>query len=281
MKILVTGANGQLGREVVHQFNQNYEVIGYGKDELDISNLDRVSFILKKDCPDVIIHSAAYTAVDECETQGIKAIEINGLGAANVARAARKIGARMFYISTDYVFNGEKEIPYLENDKTNPLSMYGLSKLVGELMVQTILPNSTIIRTSWLYGHDGKNFVKTMIHFARENKKVRVVNDQVGSPTYTADLVEIINVLLEKPNGIYHVSNTGTCSWYQFAKRIYKEAGSDPELVTPCTTEEYGALAKRPKFSVMDHGGLKSKKVPLPRKWEVALQAFMKREFFK
>lgn len=279
MKILVTGANGQLGREVIKQFSQNHVVWGYSKEELDITNYADVKSILQNHLPDVIIHSAAYTAVDACETNGIKAMDVNAFGAANVARSAREIGARMFYISTDYVFDGEKGAPYVENDRTNPVSMYGISKSVGELMVKCLLSDSTIIRTSWLYGHDGRNFVKTMLGFAKKNKEVTVVDDQIGCPTYTADLAKVIMELLEKPNGVYHVSNTGSCSWYQFAQRIYREAGNSPELVKPCSTEDYGAPAKRPKFSCLANQELERQQVELPRHWEEALTEFIRREF--
>ncbi|HWO75385.1 MAG TPA: dTDP-4-dehydrorhamnose reductase [Bacillus sp. (in: firmicutes)] len=278
MRILVTGAYGQLGREVISQFSKEYQIIGYGKKELDITNEENVGTVIKKISPNVIIHTAAYTAVDTCETNIKQAYEVNTIGAANVAKAAQKIGARMFYISTDYVFDGKKEVPYLENDETNPLSIYGLSKLAGEKSVLKILPVCTIIRTSWLYGHGGKNFVNTMLQFAKQNKKVKVVDDQVGSPTYTVDLVRVLLALMNKPDGIYHVSNTGSCSWFQFAKRIYQEAGADPELVIPCTTEEYGSLAKRPKYSVLDQKELVNVHIEPPRKWDDALREFLRKE---
>ena len=278
MKIFVTGANGQLGREVISQFGKEYEVFGYGKEDFDITNAESVQSVLVKQSPNVIIHTAAFTAVDACETNIKHAFEVNAQGAANVANAAKEIGARMFYISSDYVFNGEKEEPYLENDKPDPLSIYGLSKLAGENMVQSILSNSTIIRTSWLYGHRGKNFVNTMLHLAQQNKRVRVVYDQVGCPTYTADLVQVLLALLHKPNGIYHVSNTGSCSWFEFAQTIYREAGRDSELVTPCTTEEYGAPAKRPKYSVLAHKELERVLIMPPRRWDYALIEFLRKE---
>ncbi|SNX74835.1 dTDP-4-dehydrorhamnose reductase [Bacillus oleivorans] len=275
---MVTGANGQLGREVISQFCKNYDVIGFGKEELNITNEDEVRIVINKVNPNVIIHTAAYTSVDGCETNIRLAYEVNTIGAANVAQAAGDHAARMFYISTDYVFNGEKELPYLEYDMTDPLSIYGISKLAGENVVRRLLPNSTIIRTSWLYGHGGKNFVNTMLQFAKDNKKVTVVDDQIGSPTYTADLVKVLLELIDKPGGIYHVSNTGSCSWFQFAKTIYKEAGSDPELVSPCTTAEYGSQAKRPKYSVLAQSELERVNIVPPRKWEEALKAYLGKE---
>jgi dTDP-4-dehydrorhamnose reductase len=278
VKILVTGANGQLGKEVIKHFNWGHEVFGYGKEKLDITNLDQVMFLIKRDRPEAIIHCAAYTAVDECETNKIKAIEVNALGAANVAKAASDINAKMFHISTDYIFSGRKQKLYVEDDPPDPICMYGLSKYTGELLVQHILPASTIIRTSWLYGHNGKNFVNTMLQFAKNHTQIKVVDDQVGSPTYIVDLVKVIAVLLNKPHGIYHVTNSGECSWYQFAKRIYELAGSDPELVKACSTEEFGALAKRPKFSCLAHKEMKAQNIPLPPHWENALQTFIRRE---
>ncbi|MCM3571046.1 dTDP-4-dehydrorhamnose reductase [Neobacillus mesonae] len=278
MKILVTGANGQLGKEVIKQFSSSYDMIGYGKEELDITNLNQVISLMQKERPDLIIHTAAYTAVDECEINKLKAMEVNALGAANVAKAASAIEAKMFYISSDYVFSGKKQKPYMEDDSPDPISMYGLSKYTGELLVQHILPSSTIIRTSWLYGHNGRNFVNTMLQFAKSHTQVKVVNDQVGSPTYTADLVKIMTFLLDKPHGIYHVTNLGECSWYQFAKRIYELAGSDPELVKACSTEDFGSLAKRPSFSCLAHEEIKAHNIPLPPDWETALKAFIRKE---
>ncbi|MBS4216902.1 dTDP-4-dehydrorhamnose reductase [Bacillus sp. FJAT-49711] len=278
MKFLVTGANGQLGREVVNQFQRNHVVKGYGKSSLDITNLQDVMLCIQKEKPDIIIHAAAYTAVDDCESNIKNALLVNALGAAHVALSAKEVGARMFYISTDYVFNGKKGAPFIESDSTDPLSIYGLSKYAGELMVQIIKPDCTIIRTSWLYGHEGKNFVKTMSQLAKEEKMVKVVYDQIGSPTYTVDLVEVIKALLDKPDGIYHVTNSGECSWFQFAQSIYKEMGKNQNLVIPCSTDEYGALAKRPNYSVLANDKIKSLNITPPRKWEDALIAFLRKE---
>ena len=196
-----------------------------------------------------------------------KAFEVNGLGAGYVALAANKVGARMFYISSDYVFDGKKQSPYLEEDVPNPKSTYGMSKWMGEQLVLSI-NNGTVIRTSWLYGHDGKNFVKTMLELAKKNKEIKVVNDQVGSPTYVNDLVETLQHLFDKKDGIYHVSNSGSCSWYTFAKTIFEEAGYNPEFVYPTTTEEYGALAPRPHFSVLGHEALLRENVKILRPLE-------------
>lgn len=170
---------------------------------------------------------------------------MNGIGAGNIAQATSRVGARMFYISSDYVFDGNKQLPYTEEEETNPQSIYGLSKWLGEKMVQDY-HNGTIIRTSWLYGHDGKNFVKTMIELGKKGKEIKVVNDQIGSPTYVNDLVETIVQLFDKKSGTYHISNSGSCGWFEFARAIFMEAGFNPETIQPITTKEYGALAPRP-----------------------------------
>ncbi|MCS0674073.1 dTDP-4-dehydrorhamnose reductase, partial [Cytobacillus firmus] len=219
----------------------------------------------------------AFTAVDQCEIKCKEAFEVNGLGSGFVAQAANKVNARMFYISSDYVFDGRKQSPYTEEDEPNPQSTYGMSKWLGEKLVQKFT-NGTIIRTSWLFGHDGKNFVKTMLDLAEKNKEIKVVNDQIGSPTYVNDLAETIIELLNKKSGIYHVTNSGSCSWYEFARTIFKEAGFSPGLVHPIMTEEYGALAPRPPYSILAHDALIRENVKVPRPWNEALQEFIRKE---
>ncbi|WP_274854152.1 dTDP-4-dehydrorhamnose reductase [Bacillus methanolicus] len=277
MKILITGGHGQLGKELERQLSITHSVVSLGKQELDITSKEDVEKIISDMKPQVIIHAAAFTEVDQCETDRKKAFEVNGLGAGYVAQAANKVDARMFYISSDYVFDGRKQSPYLENDEPNPQSIYGLSKWLGEKLVLKI-NNGTVIRTSWLYGHDEKNFVKTMLTLAEKNQTIQVVNDQIGTPTYTHDFTETIIHLFHKKNGIYHVSNSGSCNWYEFAKAIFEEAGFNPKYVLPTTTEEYGALAPRPRYSVLGHKALLRENVKPPRYWKEALKDFIRKE---
>lgn len=277
MNILITGANGQLGKELTKKLSTSNSVIALSKEQLDITIKEKVEEQIFNYKPNLIIHTAAYTAVDECEENNEKAFLVNGIGAGYVAKSAEKIGARVFYISSDYVFDGKKQIPYLEEDNPNPQSIYGLSKWMGEKLVSTY-ENSSIIRTSWLYGHDGKNFVKTMMRLASEGKEVKVVNDQIGSPTYINDLVQVIYHLIAKKNRIYHVSNIGYCSWYEFARAIYEEVGYSTDLVLPITTKEYNAAAARPRYSVLSHRALLEENVPPPRTWRDALKEFIRRE---
>jgi dTDP-4-dehydrorhamnose reductase len=279
LDILITGADGQLGKELTRQISQSHSVISLGKKDLNITDKEKVNKIISQLKPELIIHAAAFTAVDNCEIERKKAFEVNGLGAGYVAIAANKVGARMFYISSDYVFDGIKQSPYTEEDEPNPLSVYGMSKWLGEKLVLNF--HGTVIRTSWLYGHDGKNFVKTMLALAQKNKEIKVVNDQIGSPTYVNDLTETIIRLFDKRIGIYHVSNSGSCSWYEFAKAIFKEAGFDSNLVLPISTEDYGALAARPRYSVMAHKALMRENIKPLRTWNEALKTFIRKEVSK
>jgi dTDP-4-dehydrorhamnose reductase len=277
LDIVITGANGQLGKELERRLGPFHTVVSLSKNDLDISEKEEVYKKITQLEPQIIIHAAAFTAVDQCETDRRKAFEVNSLGTGYISNAANMVGARVFYISSDYVFDGNKQSPYSEEDVPNPQSIYGISKWIGEQFVLSI-NNGIVIRTSWLYGHEGKNFVKTMLELAKKNKEIRVVNDQVGSPTYVNDLAETISHLLDKKSGIYHVCNEGSCSWYIFAKAIFEEAGFDPYLVKTITTEEFGALAPRPHFSVLENKALLREKVQIPRPWNEALKEFIRKE---
>jgi dTDP-4-dehydrorhamnose reductase len=277
LDILVTGADGQLGKELTRRMSQFYPIITLSRKEMDITRLADVEQAILKYKPKIIIHTAAFTKVDRCEINRRQAFEVNGLGTGYVAQAAAKTGAKMFYISTDYVFDGRKCSPYSENDLPNPQSIYGMSKWLGERLVVS-LTEGTVIRTSWLYGHDGNNFVKTMLELAKEKNEIMVVNDQIGAPTYVKDLTEIILELLDKKNGIYHVSNSGSCSWYEFAQAILAEAGYNPQIICPISTEKFGALAPRPQYSVLGHQSLQNENVQMPRFWSDALKEFIRRE---
>ncbi|MBT2686895.1 dTDP-4-dehydrorhamnose reductase [Bacillus sp. ISL-47] len=280
MKVLITGAHGQLGKELQRQTSCLYNVTCLGKEELDITDKNKIDNIIAQVKPSKIIHAAAYTAVDNCELDQKKAIEVNGIGTAYIVQAANKVNARVFYISSDYVFDGRKKSPYFEADNPNPQSIYGLSKWLGERYVLDF-NNGTVIRTSWLYGHDGKNFVKTMLNLAERNQNLKVVNDQIGSPTYVKDLAEKVIELFDKKSGVYHVSNSGECSWYEFAQAIFKEAGFNQENILPTTTEEFGALAPRPRYSVLGHNALIREHIEVPRIWTDALKEFIRKEIRK
>ncbi|USK35011.1 dTDP-4-dehydrorhamnose reductase [Bacillus sp. F19] len=276
MNIMITGASGQLGKELCRQLSQTNTVTGLSRNQMDMTKKDEVFNHIQQLKPELIIHSAAFTAVDQCEADRKKAFNINWRGTSYVTEAAGEVNAKLIYISSDYVFDGKKKAPYTEKDHPYPLSIYGLSKLYGEQCVLTY-KKGTIIRTSWLFGHEGKNFVKTILHLAKQKKNWKVVNDQIGSPTYVKDLTEILIKLIDKKTGIYHVANSGSCSWYEFAKTILKEGGS-PEMVTPVSSEYYGAKAKRPAYSVLAHDALTREKLGPMRSWEEALKEYFQRE---
>lgn len=252
MRILVTGANGMLGSDMVKVCSSQHETIGVGSSDFDITNIESTIKYIKAAKPEVIIHSAAYTDVDGCESNPDKAFRVNGLGARNIAVAAQGVGSAVAYISTDYVFDGYKTSPYFEYDTVNPLSVYGRSKLEGENYVKEFATKHYIIRTSWLYGKNGKNFVKTMLELSRTTNELNVVNDQVGSPTYTPDLAAAIKQLVEsRCYGTYHITNSDHCSWFQFAQKIFELAGICHMKLKPVNTEEYSRPAPRPKNSVL------------------------------
>ncbi|MFV8827441.1 dTDP-4-dehydrorhamnose reductase [Alkalihalobacterium sp. APHAB7] len=278
MRILITGANGQLGKELTREAKQVSEVTAVGKEKLDITNVSEVKEIVNNIKPDIIVHSAAYTAVDNCENEKKKAFEVNSLGTLNVTKAADQVGASIVYLSSDYIFSGEKTTPYIERDEPNPKNIYGMSKWLGEQLIQSSTSKFHIVRTSWLFGSGGENFVKTILKLAKQNKEIKVVNDQVGSPTYTKDLAGVIMQLIYKKFGIYHVSNMGCCTWYMFAKHILKQAGYDPGLIQPTTTQEYGARATRPAYSALGHESLQREGIPDPRGWQEAVNEFIREE---
>ncbi|MGD6793061.1 dTDP-4-dehydrorhamnose reductase [Metabacillus indicus] len=277
MNVLITGAGGQLGRELSRQLQQNHKVAALTKSDLDVANKEEVQKVIGQKKPEMIIHAAAFTDVDQCEANRRKAFEVNWRGTAAVARAAEAVQARLIYISTDYVFDGKKKAPYTEADTPFPLSVYGLSKLYGEKCVLDY-KRGTVIRTSWLFGHEGKNFLKAILRQINEGNILRVVEDQIGSPTYVKDLAEIILKLDKKTTGIYHVSNTGACSRYEFAKAIVREARLNSGKVFPVSTDLYESIARRPAYSVMAHHALERAGVAPPRPWQEALKDFFIKE---
>ncbi|MBM7609075.1 dTDP-4-dehydrorhamnose reductase [Lysinibacillus composti] len=276
MKILVTGANGQLGQELVHQLkNAEVELFSFTKEELDITNLESVYQVTREIQPNVIINAAAYTKVDNAETERDLAFSVNAYGQRNLAVAAEEISAKICYVSTDYVFDGTATAPYEEHALVNPIGVYGKSKYAGEQLTQSLSTKYFIVRTAWVYGEYGPNFVKTMLRLAEERTELGVVSDQIGSPTYTVDLADFIIALVKTDKyGTYHCTNSGTCSWYEFAKAIFEEAGKEI-LVNPLTTAQYPSPAKRPSYSVMDDLALRINGFEPRRHWREALQSFL------
>lgn len=267
MKILVTGANGMLGQDLCPILEDvGAFVIETDADTLDITKGDAVEQALTDIHPDMVIHCAAYTNVDKAEEELEPAKLINVTGTENIAKICGKLDIPLVYISTDYVFDGTKTAPYTPDDTTNPLNNYGLTKLQGEEAVKKYCEKYYIARTSWLYGHYGKNFVETMISLA-DKDELKVVDDQIGCPTWTVELANGILKLLSKPYGTYHVCGSGTTSWYGFAQEIFKQTGLNVNL-KPCTTEEFPRPAKRPQYSVMANENI-------CRNWQVALHDYL------
>ncbi len=283
MKVLITGCQGQLGVELGRQLkNLNQEskkkiaLIETDLDTLDITDSFQVQNLVAQEQPEVIINTAAYTNVDGCETNELKAFRVNAIGARNLSVAAYKIGAKILQVSTDYVFDGTGNYPKREYDPINPQSIYGKSKALGEKLVIETNPRHFILRTAWLYG-EGNNFVRTMLKLAQEKDEINVVNDQIGSPTSTVDLARcIINLINTEHYGIYHATCEGECSWYDFAKRIFA-LKSIRVKINPITTKELNRPAKRPAYSVLENYMLKLIGLNKFRQWEDALEEYLRR----
>lgn len=276
-KIIVTGCNGQLGRAINLELQSNPEIEFVNTDvaELDITNIDKVMELAREVKPYAIINCAAHTGVDACETDVDNAYRINAIGPRNLSIAARETGAKMVHISTDYVFDGMSNKPYLEFDKPNPQGVYGATKLAGENMVKEFADRYFILRTAWLYG-DGKNFVKTMLRLSETNDAVRVVGDQVGSPTSTKELSGAIAHLLFTENyGLFHATCEGSCSWAQFTEEIFRLAGKSTK-VNAITTAEYGAPAPRPAYSILENYMLKLTSDYMFADWHDAIAEYIK-----
>ncbi len=277
MKVLVTGFTGQLGYDVVKRLEHlNIECLGTSSKDFDLTNESATKCFIKNYKPDAVIHCAAYTAVDKAEIEKEKCYRINVLGTSYIAQACKDINAKLAYISTDYVFDGRNEQPYEVTDKPNPINYYGKTKYEGELEVQKFIDKAFILRISWLFGINGNNFVKTMLKLGRERKEVNVVSDQIGSPTYAHDLAKlIVDIVCTDKYGIYHVTNEGYCSWYEFAINIFDMAGMDVK-VNPIKTEDYPTRALRPRNSRLSKKSLELngfKKLP---NWKTALEEYLK-----
>jgi dTDP-4-dehydrorhamnose reductase len=258
MKYLISGANGQLGRSLQDTLDtKGIDFVALSRSDLDITNIAEVKQIINSINPDVVINAAAYTNVDQAEVDSNEAFRVNQLGAANLAITSKSVNAKLVHFSTDYVFAGKGNSPWQESDLTEPLSIYGKSKLAGEIeILKEYSENSIVIRTAWLYSPYGKNFYKTMLTKALNgDETVKVVNDQEGQPTSALDLAELTVKALTKnaASGIFHGTNAGSCSWFEFAKYIFEIAGADPARVTPLLSSEFATKAKRPKYSVLDN----------------------------
>lgn len=273
MRIVVTGANGQLGKEIAKQ-GSGHELILTDYDTLDIADCSAVAAFMKAIKPEAVIHCAAYTNVDGAESDYDGAFRVNVVGSKNIAAGCLETGARMVYVSTDYVFEGQKQQPYREFDPVNPQSVYGVTKWQGEEMVRQILGRHYIVRTAWLYG-EGNNFVRTMLNLAEKNNTLRVVDDQIGTPTSTVDLAKsIFSLLSTDAYGTYHGTCQGFCSWYEFACEIFRQAGKQVEVL-PVTTSEFPRPAKRPAHSVLDNYMLRMTVGDSMRSWEDALEDYI------
>ncbi len=258
MKILLTGANGQLGRCFQDIVSETDTLLALGSQELDISHQSSVVAKVQEFRPDIIINAAAYTAVDKAESEPERAAAVNTHGPENLALAAKQVGARLVHVSTDYVFDGSGQVPYQESDAVNPLGVYGQTKLAGELLVQSILPEAIILRTAWVFSEYGNNFVKTMLRLAKDRPELGVVADQVGCPTYAGDIAAaILNLVAgNAPGGIYHYCGDRSVSWAEFAQAIFAEGEQSGVLarqpkVNFITTDQYPTPAKRPAYSVL------------------------------
>ena len=273
MRVCLTGAGGMLGHAIQNVFS-DMEVMGFTHDLLDVTSLDDTVKKIREIKPDIVIHAAAFTNVDLCESEPEKAYLVNGIGTRNAAMACEETKCPILYISSDYVFDGARGTPYNEWDEPNPVSVYGLSKLMGERFVSTLTNRFYIVRTSWLYGPAGKNFVATIIRLLSEKESLQVVNDQHGSPTYTVDLAKKIRELLGRGYGTYHITNTGSCTWYDFAVTIAAKKGIN-KPISPITSEEFNRPAKRPPYSVLANTLLKLEGIREARSWEEALQEYL------
>jgi dTDP-4-dehydrorhamnose reductase len=265
-----------LGSVLLPVLEAPHQVYGVDLQDFDITDETAVAAAFRKLRPEFVFHLAAFTDVDACEASPVKSEQVNSLGTRNLARACAEVGAGMLYVSTDYVFDGRSSRPYREDDSPNPLSVYGLSKLRGERYVQALVPEHVIARSSWLYGPGGKNFVSTILKYAKERGKLRVVADQRGTPTYTRHLAaKLVELVAARARGVFHVTGSGNCSWCEFASAIVKAGGYPQVPVVPIGTPEAGRLAQRPAFSVLENHRLaESGLAPLPL-WTEGLAQYL------
>ena len=290
MRVLVTGINGQLGYDVVKELqNRNHTPIGVDREDMDLTSPEQIKECIQNVKPEVIIHCAAYTAVDAAEDNEELCRRVNALAVKDIAECAKELDIPMIYISTDYVFNGKKGIEtedkmsnkdnykeYLENDNTNPVNLYGKTKLEGELYVRELLEKHYIVRISWVFGENGNNFIDTMIRLSKDRSELNVIDDQIGSPTYTKDLAPLLVDMIETDKyGTYHATNDGFCSWYEFAREIFNIANIDI-TVNPIPTSQYPTRAARPINSKMSKQKLIDNGFSTLRSWKDALKDYIR-----
>ena len=276
MRVLVTGVKGQLGYDVMNELaGRGHEGIGVDIQEMDITDAASVEKVITEAAPDAVIHCAAYTAVDAAEDNVDLCRRVNAGGTENIARVCKALNCKMMYISTDYVFNGQGTRPWEPDDKREPLNVYGQTKYEGELAVET-LEKFFLVRIAWVFGVNGKNFIKTMLNLGKTRDHLTVVADQIGSPTYTYDLARLLVDMIETDKyGRYHATNEGLCSWYEFACEIFQQAGMNV-TVSPVTSDQYPAKAKRPMNSRMDKSKLDEMGFKRLPSWQDALGRYLK-----
>ena len=279
MKILISGCDGQLGSDCEQVLRRNHEAVGVDLKDMNITDLRLVKEVIDHVRPDIVVNCAAYTNVDASETDRSLAWKVNAEGPRNLASMVEKYGSRLIHISTDYVFDGRKDPPepYLENDEPNPLSYYGKTKLEGEMAVRQTTDRYLILRTAWLYGVRGHNFLKTILMLALKNPEeaIKVVNDQFGSPTWSHTLALQIEKLVQvNGQGTYHASSEGHCTWYELAK-YFLETMSVPHVLVPCVTEDYPTPALRPRNAILENRRLKERGINLMPRWQEDLDQFI------
>jgi dTDP-4-dehydrorhamnose reductase len=276
MNILIIGHKGMLGSDLFMRMFVHHDVTGKDIDDLDISSLEACNDVISEVRPDVVINAAAYTNVDGCESDRERCFAVNAEGVKNIALASKDRGIKIVHFSTDYVFEGQKKTPYVEDDECNPINIYGRSKLKGEQYLQELSPNFILVRSAWLYGRNGKNFVKTIADKAKSEKYIEVVDDQIGSPTFTWDLAAAVQILIEGHHqGIFHVTNRGSCSWYKFASKILEYTGMTDVQIKPIKSVALARPAKRPHYGVMSCRKFIETTGKTMRYWQVALDDYI------
>jgi dTDP-4-dehydrorhamnose reductase len=282
MKIILIGCRGMLGTDLMETLRPEHEVAGIDQPEIDITDLEQCYAKAEACRPEVIINAAAFTRVDDCENHPKEAFLVNGDGAGNLARAAAEVGALLVHYSTDYIFDGLKQQPYVEEDKPNPQSIYGKSKLAGEDLIRQHCPNHLILRTSWLFGRHGVNFIRTILNAAQKGAPLRIVNDQKGSPTYSKDLAAYtIRMIAAGCRATYHLTNSGACTWYELGSRAVEWAGLRDIAIAPVSTSEFRRPAPRPSNSVLANARLEREGFQRMRSWQEAAQEYVKAETAK
>ena len=278
MKILLLGHKGMLGSDLLLKLKIEHEVVGLDKEEIDIVSANECKDAIKEIEPDIVINAAAYTNVDGCETAKDECFAVNAEAVKNIAEACRDKNIHIVHFSTDYVFDGMAKQPYQEDHQCNPINTYGASKMAGERYLRSLSDNYILIRTAWLYGIKGKNFVQTILEKVKTAKKLTVVDDQIGSPTYTKDLAAAVDLLIKQnAQGIFHITNRGSCSWYQFAVKILQEAGIHDIDVTPIKSDQLQRPAQRPAYSVLSMQKFIQTTGKTMQPWQLGLQAYLEK----